>query len=1081
VRPVRVDLIRPDDLLNLSIEAVNMRVDSSDPTNAVLAVEDAEQPARLIVTFPPQTIAESAYFEWSDIDPELPQGEPDPDAGKTSNDTEDLPPPGTPGNERARVARLARPSRLVFEVPADARLPFTVEGLLDWSKLDLGLSPLAAIPPSPKPEQIAGAPAIREPKGLETALELPYRLWISPNQDAGWRHRERPFTSRGRTELWHTRLVVRTDDGIQELSRQHRAPLRAIWSPDYRPASPPGTDAIDPDLGLTAMAPNDRHQLVILTSAFHGYEVDSPFFVGLGGLSSAAGGFVRGFRLLARPFVPEPFYAEQLMLSPLGGWLRSRGAWTPPAEIPRRLRPWGDLVDLFKIERLTPRPGPSSPIVPASGATTALTRFAEAREPYRLDLSEWVHVASQGRDHYVRIVYEGVLLPFGNRAALVKVTERKFVERNGSVGAYLLQRMFIVVREPERVFTGARGLPFKRVRLTTLVTPNIAQPAKLASSVRSFWVEVMAGGERTRFSFHAVGTDVGDNDVDFTIPMLFMSVGETGSTRPLVRDHYNDSTTAQLLADREARVPGQKVIFARAQDDQPPPDLNAQLVAQTLNFVVDRSSGAPSLLQAGVQIPQVRELVGTEAATTIRLLRDYVQTSLEATNGVFAEVARYDATAAKTAPTDPFAGVVHHTLGVDFSADKAGGFATPDLGVKTLSSKLGPLAATPAEAVADAFNPAGFFDSLSAVLFGTFRLADILIGSGLEQNAPKLRTRTEGTMLVTSLEWKPEVTGKDLVIAAFQPRDETELEVTGEIRKSLNGGGPAETTFHFEGKLNDFEVEVLKAVTVHFVAFGFTARSGEKPDVTVRLRDDPVTFEGDLEFVNELRRAIPPGMFGDGPSLDVTPAGVRAGFAVALPPLAVGVFALKDVSLGSALTLPFVDGKPALDFNFSSREHPFSLAVMFFGGGGFFHLQIDTAGIKQLEAALEFGATASLNLGVASGSVHMMAGIYFSLQRRDPGNELAATLGGYLRVGGSLSVLGLITISVEFNLTFLYVADKEKAYGRATLTVKVEIAFFSKSVQLTVERAFGGTSGDPKFLDQFVSKETWNDYAEAFA
>jgi hypothetical protein len=180
VRPVRVDLIRPDDLLNLSIEAVNMRVDSSDPTNAVLAVEDAEQPARLIVTFPPQTIAESAYFEWSDIDPELPQGEPDPDAGKTSNDTEDLPPPGTPGNERARVARLARPSRLVFEVPADARLPFTVEGLLDWSKLDLGVSPLAAIPPSPKPEQIAGAPAIREPKGLETALELPYRLWISP-------------------------------------------------------------------------------------------------------------------------------------------------------------------------------------------------------------------------------------------------------------------------------------------------------------------------------------------------------------------------------------------------------------------------------------------------------------------------------------------------------------------------------------------------------------------------------------------------------------------------------------------------------------------------------------------------------------------------------------------------------------------------------------------------------------------------------------------------------------------------------------------------------------------------------------
>jgi hypothetical protein len=178
--------------------------------------------------------------------------------------------------------------------------------------------------------------------------------------------------------------------------------------------------------------------------------------------------------------------------------------------------------------------------------------------------------------------------------------------------------------------------------------------------------------------------------------------------------------------------------------------------------------------------------------------------------------------------------------------------------------------------------------------------------------------------------------------------------------------------------------------------------------------------------------------------------------------------------------LPFVDGKPVVDFNISRRDHPFLVAVAIFGGGGFFHLQVDTAGIKELEASIEFGATASIDIGVASGGVHVMAGIYFSLQRRDPGTEMGATLSGDRRMGGSLSVLGLVTISVEFNLTFAYQSDTKKAYGRATLTVQVEVAFISKSVELTVERAFGG-EGDPKFGEAFSLPATWSEYALAFA
>jgi len=157
--------------------------------------------------------------------------------------------------------------------------------------------------------------------------------------------------------------------------------------------------------------------------------------------------------------------------------------------------------------------------------------------------------------------------------------------------------------------------------------------------------------------------------------------------------------------------------------------------------------------------------------------------------------------------------------------------------------------------------------------------------------------------------------------------------------------------------------------------------------------------------------------------------------------------------------------------------------VTFLGGGGFFHLQIDTEGLKMLEAALEFGATAAIDLGVASGSAHIMAGIYFSMQRREiDGVEVdAATLEGYLRLGGELSILGIISVSLEFYLSFRYESAKNAAYGRATLTVKIEILFFSMSVEVTVEKRFGGTSGDPLFLEAFTTAVVWDEYAGAFA
>ncbi|MEP6964148.1 MAG: hypothetical protein ABI845_01565, partial [Polaromonas sp.] len=409
------ELLRVDDLLHLLVDGSNLRLSPDGNRGSFLSIEDPALPGYLRFTFAPQTIAETAVFEASIVAPESDPKRPDPDQTKNTP-TEPLSTPGTPGLNAKSVARIGHPSRLVFIVPPGAEIPFSFDGLLDWSKLQLSVSGLAAIGDNPTAAQIANAPAIREPAVNETALELPYRLVISPTADVAWLHRPQPFTSRGRTELWHTRLALNTPAGITELSKTDLAPLRAIWSPDYdASALPPVRD--DPELGRTAMCGNDRHQIVVLTSAFHGYEVDRTLHV-------------RKKRpiTISSPYVPQPFHADRLMLSALGGWLRSRGQWDPPhhaqALIPRR----PDFGEVFRNLDFLRKPQEMA----AQNRALLETKTRISDEAFlflqpkqqQLDLSEWVHLAAQGRDHYVKIVYEGELWPFRHPAALIKVTER---------------------------------------------------------------------------------------------------------------------------------------------------------------------------------------------------------------------------------------------------------------------------------------------------------------------------------------------------------------------------------------------------------------------------------------------------------------------------------------------------------------------------------------------------------------------------------------------------------------------------------------------------------------------------------
>lgn len=423
-------------------------------------------------------------------------------------------------------ARLSGPSRIAFRIDGDdheadrlgGRIPFTLEGLTNWGAMDMAvvrraerlMEPLQGtrLPPrwgrralndeaailrfqgltsserwdwQPRAARQSAAkhavtPAQRlaevyaassqAPDLFQTAIELPFRLFLSPAQDATW-ITPAPRVRRGAgfhnddiglfRELWTARLG----------GSDNSAGVRAVWSPDFRPeaflpnapvgAPPLGPHApwslprrfgsryapdggIDIDQFRTGLEPFDRHELVALTSVYGlpvlgrrspngGLAIDSDQ------IEPPPGFLLQDLELhkdgkretdLSAIYRPKPIAVNELSLSALGGNLDIDGSFQPPAAA--RDRQSRNLFDALSIER-------------------------------------WRQRTVLGRDILVEVVYKGFLFPIGHRASLVKLTERRFeqVEGRDSPLAVLTQRLFLRISKPEKRFM-AEGQPNSGVR-----------------------------------------------------------------------------------------------------------------------------------------------------------------------------------------------------------------------------------------------------------------------------------------------------------------------------------------------------------------------------------------------------------------------------------------------------------------------------------------------------------------------------------------------------------------------------------------------------------------------------------------
>ena len=1140
-----LEVIRPLDLVKLRFQFYNCKYQKREQLTFVVK-DKTKQPAYMVVTFPSQHTLEQAFLEADN---------------PANNEPLSLP---------ARFIR-AGSSRLVYELPMDFQgIPLIMEKLLDWSTYKLKVNFRARIPldqlgktlPTPKDvvqkgnktnqnyrylgdqnitnrtlniannpkyknlesdkyektnlqkvipasemmpsnEQTLSAAVkrvqlnIAPPGALETAIEAPTRLIISPNQLNDFTHIRQPNTDKitqypypkgdpnsfavndplntnsgNIVELWHTRMGVKLKNGfINENEYNSLKTIRALWSSDY------GSPGIEQPF-RASLDSRDRYLIVRETSDYG----------------------IKGY-------TPKPVQAKKLMLSTLGSWLNFDGNFDYPD-----------------------------------------------REGKGLELLKWQHQSTMGRDHFVKVVLAGFLYPFGHKASLVKITERK-VDPATKV-AVNRKRYFVVVMEKEKLYAPRDSkndfipFPFQAVEILTDATPNLdhtnsienlsteAPKTKYDESqqqipVYNFWMEV--GGKP--FLFDLLATDKEGQATYLRLPMIFIS--ESGAFNANAINKINNKYNSALERITSG-THGQVVAYAESLVEG-----DTNFVTQSIRFGSNAANQGlnneikfhPVIQRASVLVKAVEELTGDKSPVDIRLHDDQNEA------GLFAEL------------------ITGKMLDFNGSADKSGGMMNPNAGISALSKLQGPVGGKVEEMAKLDFNPAEFFNdnaSLGGVakLFGVIPIFELLFGSINVKNESADLTNTLNELKGNLEDVKGQIEAKkeelenavaEAKAAIQQQIDQLKSQLDGfrdQLENTLNNvvpkipglkmyktdramvveykwlpelekeksffsfltirmnGDPAKS-MHVTTKLvrpfdlaqqtemgigsgiEKFSIEISELLKVNFDYIQFETGTGKKSKVNVGLDQiEAIVFLGPLAFVNKLQDIIPGDGFGEGPYINLQPTGITAGFELGIPNVEVGLLSIANITLGAYVRLPFTGAPMTLGFNFCRRDNPFMLTISCFGGGGFFLMETSVKGFMMMEAAFEFGAAISFDVGVASGGVSIMGGFYFKMEMVDEMTLIQLT--GYIRINGALSILGIITISLEFYLALTYImkaaADSKagKLIGEATIKVKIEILFFSTSVSVTARRTLKGADADPTFA-QMIEEPDWVDYCEAFA
>lgn len=667
---------------------------------------------------------------------------------------------------------------------------------------------------------------------------------------------------------------------------------------------------------------------------------------------------------------------------------------------------------------------------------------------------------SLGRDVYVRSSTWG-WLSSGHRAVVTTIAERTIrsahlLDFSGggteTVSGAIETRAELVVPEPhldlgalagEYAF-GGREMPFVSLALAPArVEVDVGMPPGPVTFLGSPVV------------FELTGVDRVGRHVPFRMPLVFIPDGvdplaQLGGFMPGAGAPAAMAPTAVALASDAGRPPGSTSIT---------------VAAMTMAVVPARSRPfLPTLGSFSVAVDALAGITGRPPVMTASLHRAYLDSGLDRAAN----------------PLGAFLSIPSTRL--DLPTAAIGGLGNPGGALDLITAERGAVAAALAsgppspQQIADAFP--------LPKLLGTIDLRALLDANSFPRLPDGLPTTPVlsrfGPPGAEVLEYRFEARlSRQAPPPAIVVAEGARLTLHSRVARGP-GGGPSVTS---HGVVTGIGFELAGFMRLTFREVRFATDAGGKTRVDIVGTE--VVFLGALEFLAEIARRLGGLAGGGGPRVDVDARGVTAGFELAIPSLSLGALELSNLSVSAFLRVPFESGSPlSFSLDVAKRSRPFRATVSMFGGGGYLSLQATPKGIVGLEAAVEFGGSVSLDIVVASGGVSVMAGIFFAMKIEGDTRTLAAN--GFVRASGQLTVLGIVSIFVEFRLELGYreiddgVKKRAMFAGTASVTVGVRVLFFSKSVTLTVTREFIGSATDPGFAE-CIDHDDWREYCSAFA
>jgi len=762
-------IIRPDDLLVFDVELQNLQLEPGARGEPTRLVKSGPGEALLIVIFPPQHVAEIAYF--TNTGPEgfelAKVGDPDQNTGTEARDDPPI------------WSVIAGWSRLVFVVPDD-RLPirWSVSDILQSMRtLDLRV-PANALPPADEPSRLRDS--VREIVKIASA-ELAEPASLAPSAaQTGVSVASAPALFTGSSGLIATvraRRMLRVNArayGISDASGSDTVNLPNVLTASLKardlttllrkPAPRPPTSAetsLEVPFELF-LSPNRyaawAHATAPVRSVASGHTELWHTRLATRGPGTAT---IEGPHPLRRIRATWTTAGELLTSPPFGANVDTPGAGGSP-------RMSMDAFDKHNVVHLSsnfqlkkpksrdsyfePRAIDVNHFALSSLGAWMDTRGVWDELPGGLSVEEWRHRATMARDHYVRIVYRGFLFPWGHRASLVKITERCFDGTKAGNPAYLFQRMFIIVREPVREYrnshlvyegpdsaTRKQGeqfdlmMPFVSVRVTTLVSPLLDPPEDSIDGNQEscFWPYV--GGQP--FKFNLVGIDIEGNPVELAMPLVFVRKEHldhafAGSVIPHVAEQYETANWPGETAKRSTvPVSGQRVAFAAS---AAPDDTTFAVESLTFGGEVPQEATYnrldpleprffPVVRGSAINVPSLQAIAGSNASAAMVYSSAYLVNEFSATNSgqVFLGAD----------PSEP-----QFAVGFSKQSQRSGGFLSPDMALSGMSRIGGPVSGDLNLATQGSFDPNSWFGPIAdALLFGILKLKDILDVAGFDE------------------------------------------------------------------------------------------------------------------------------------------------------------------------------------------------------------------------------------------------------------------------------------------------------------------------------------------------------------